>query len=290
MKKVSKTSMAIFLGPSFILYSLLIIIPVIFSTFYSLTDWNGIGKQTFIGLNNFIEMFHDADFLVSFKNTLILTVISIFIQIPVGLLLSYMLYRGIKGLKIFRAVYFLPVVISPMAIGLLFSLLLNSEIGVINKLLEIIGLANYQTAWLSNPNVVLYSVITPQVWQFIGLYVIIFIAALQTIPDEIIESSQIDAASSAAIFFRIVCPMISDVIKLSVILCFTGSLRSFDYAWIMTRGGPGVSSAYLGIYMFRAAFINSSFGLGSATAIVIILTALIFTVIFRKLTSKDIFE
>lgn len=290
MKKVSKTSIAVFLAPSLIIYTLLVIIPVIFSIYYSFTDWNGIGKQTFIGLKNFEVMFKQSDFLISFKNTLTVTVASILLQIPIALLLSYILYRGVKGLKIFRAIYFLPVVIAPMAIGLMFTLFLNSETGVVNNLLKLIGLASLQRAWLSDPKVVLGSVMAPQIWQFIGLYVIIFIAALQTIPDEIIESAEIDGATSTSIFFKIVTPMLSDVIKLSVVLCFTGSLKSFDYSWIMTGGGPGVRSSYLGVYMFKSAFINTKFGIGSATTIVILVTALLFTVIFQKLTSKDIYE
>lgn len=288
MKKVSKKASLFFLGPSVILYSLLVIIPVIFTAYYSFTDWSGIGPQTFIGFQNFIEMFTDADFLLTFKNTLVVTGVSILFQIPVGLILAYLLYRGIKGFKYFRAIYFLPVVIAPMAIGLMFTLFLNNETGVLNELLGMIGLARFQTAWLSNPDVVLYSVISPQVWQFIGLYVIIFLAAMQTIPDEVIESARIDGASTIVIFLRVVCPMISDVIKIAVILCFTGSLKSFDYPWIMTGGGPGVQSAFLGVYMFRSAFINFSFGTGSATNMVILTTAIVFTFIFNKLTRKEL--
>lgn len=287
MKKTTRMSTLVFLGPSLLMYSLLVIIPIIFTTYYSFTDWNGIGEQTFIGLQNFIEMFKDPDFITTFKNTLICTFISICIQIPVGLVLAYLLYRGIRGFKYFRAIYFLPVVIAPMAIGLMFTLFLNNEIGVLNDLLKIIGLERFQTAWLSNPDIVLYSVIAPQVWQFIGLYVIIFIAAMQTIPDDVIESALIDGASSLTIFFKVVSPMISDVIKIAVVLCFTGSLKSFDYPWIMTAGGPGVKSAYLGVYMFKASFINFSFGLGSATNLVILISAFIFTILFRKFTAKE---
>lgn len=286
VRKVSKTSIAVFLGPSLIIYTLLIIIPVIFSMYYSLTDWNGIGKQTFIGIKNFVTMFKDVDFLVSFKNTIHVTILSLLLQIPIALILSYLLYRGIKGLKIFRSIYFLPVVIAPMAIGLMFVLFLNSETGAMNSLLKMMGLAKFQKAWLSDPKVVLYAVMAPQIWQFIGQYVIIFIAALQSIPDEIIESAEIDGGTSTSIFFKIVLPMMYEVICLSVILCFTGSLKSFDYSWIMTGGGPGVRSSYLGVYMFKAAFINTKFGVGSATTIVILMTALIFTVIFSKLTAK----
>lgn len=290
MNKGNRAATAVFLGPSMIIYTLLIIIPVLFSTYYSFTDWNGIGKQTFTGIKNFVEMFGDTNFLISYKNTLICTIISIFIQVPVGLVLAYLLYRGIKGFKIFRAIYFLPVVIAPIAIGLMFTLFYNGETGVLNALLKAVGLESLQRAWLSDSNVVLYSVIAPQVWQYIGQYVIIFLAALQTIPDEILESAKIDGASELNVFFKIICPLVSDVIKLSVILCFTGSMKSFDFSWIMTAGGPGVQSSYLGVYMYKAAFVNSDFGVGSATTLVILVTALIFTVVFNKLTSKDIYK
>jgi raffinose/stachyose/melibiose transport system permease protein len=289
MKKKSTAAIAVFLAPSMIVYTILVMIPVVFSVYYSFTNWNGIGQQSFIGIKNFISLFKNQDFLMSFKNTLMVTVLSIFIQIPVGLILSYLLYRGVKGFKIFRTLYFLPVVIAPIAIGLMFSLFYNSETGVLNTILRAFGLASLQKAWLSDPRVVLYSVITPQIWQFIGLYVVIFLAALQSIPEEIIESAQIEGASSVQLFFKIVCPLVWDVIQLSIILCFTGSFKSFDLSWVMTMGGPGVRSAYLGVFMFKSAFMNSNFGIGSATTVIILISGLLFTVIFNKVTSKEIY-
>ncbi|MDN5316403.1 MAG: raffinose/stachyose/melibiose transport system permease protein [Thermoanaerobacterium sp.] len=290
MKKESNANISVFILPTLAIYTLLIIVPIVFSIYYGMTDWDGIGKQTFIGISNFLNIFKDSDFLISFKNTIIVTLISILLQIPIGLVISFLLSRGIRFYKTFRAIYFLPVVIAPIAIGLMFSLIFNGQIGALNSLLKDIGLQSFQKAWLSDPKVVLYAVMTPQVWQFIGLYIIIFIAAIQNIPEEIFESAEIDGASSITIFFRIVIPMLWDVIKISIILCFTGSLKSFDYSWIMTQGGPGVSSSYLGVYMFKSAFINTKFGIGSATAIVILATSLIFTVIFQKIASRDIYE
>ncbi|MGB4658709.1 MAG: sugar ABC transporter permease, partial [Mobilitalea sp.] len=135
----------------------------------------------------------------------------------------------------------------------------------------------------------LYAVMAPQVWQYIGLYVTIFLGALQSIPEELIESAQIDGANKISMFHHVILPQISEFTFICILLSITGSLKSFDHSWIMTGGGPGVRSAYLGVYMFKTAFVNSDFGMGSAITITIIAVSLTITVIFNKLTklSRD---
>jgi len=277
----------IFLLPAIVVYTIFMIYPIISSLYYSLTEWDGARKPIFVGIRNFIEIFHDEEYWKAYLNTIDLIFYSVIFQISLGLIIAYILYRGVKGFKIFRAVYFLPVVISPIAIGLMFTLFYNSEMGILNKILDFVGLHSLKREWLSDPNVVLASVMIPQIWQYIGLYVVIFLAALQGIPDEIIESAYIDGASSLVIFFRIIIPLLWEIIQIAIILCVTGSLKSFDYSWVMTQGGPGVLSSYLGVLMFRRAFVESNLGQASAIAVTILANSLLFTVIFKKYTSTE---
>ena len=275
-----------FLLPVFLIYTVFLFIPLLQSGYYSLTNWNGVTEKIFVGLENFKTLFQNKDYWVTFWNTIKLLVISLFVQIPVGILLAYLLYSKVKGMKLYRTIFFLPVVIAPVAISLMFSLFYNSEIGVFNKILEAIGLGRFATNWLSNIHTLLYSVMVPQVWQYIGLYVTIFLRALQSIPQELIESAQIDGANRIQIFFRVVLPEIANFTNICVILCVTGSLKAFEHSWIMTGGGPGVRSAYLGVYMYKIAFVNSDFGMGSAITVTIVVLSLVITLLFRLFSSR----
>ena len=190
--KRKETLLAVgFLSPVFILYTIFLFVPLVNTGFYSLTKWNGVTERVFIGIRNYQELFQNSDYWITFRNTIKLVVVTLLIQIPVGLLLAYLLYLKTKGAKLFRTILFLPVVIAPVAISLMFSLFYNSEIGVFNKILETIGLGRFQTNWLSNTRTLLYAVMAPQVWQYIGLYVTIFLGALQSVPEELVESAEI---------------------------------------------------------------------------------------------------
>ena len=286
MNKYKKVPVCIgFLLPVFLIYTIFLFVPLVQSAYYSLTSWNGVTEKVFVGLDNFKALFSNSDYWITFWNTIKLVVISLCIQIPVGLLLAYLLYSKVKGMKIFRTIFFLPVVIAPVAISLMFSLFYNSEIGIFNKVLEAIGLGRFATNWLSKFHTLLYAVMVPQVWQYIGLYVTIFLGALQSMPEELSESAQIDGANRTQTFFHVVLPEIANFTNICVILCVTGSLKAFEHSWIMTGGGPGVRSAYLGVYMYKTAFVNSDFGTGSAITVTIVLLSLVITVLFNTISA-----
>lgn len=287
MKKKKGTPVVIaFLLPVFVIYTAFLFVPLIQTAFYSLTEWNGITEKVFVGIKNYTDLFQNSDYWMVFWNTIKLVVITLLIQIPVGVLLAYLLYTKTRGMKIYRTIFFLPVVIAPVAISLMFSLFYNSEIGVFNKILEMIGLGAFQTNWLSDTNTLLYAVMAPQVWQYIGLYVTIFLGALQSVPRELIESAEIDGAGRVRIFFHVVLPQTVNFTNICIILCITGSLKAFEHSWIMTGGGPGVRSSYLGVYMYKTAFVNSDFGTGSAVTMTIVALSLVITMIVNAVFSR----
>ncbi|WP_313559809.1 carbohydrate ABC transporter permease [Ruminiclostridium cellobioparum] len=285
--KINKLTLPVlFLAPVFLIYTIFLFVPMLQTGYYSLTQWNGVSEKVFIGLGNYKELLKNNDYWITFFNTLKLTAVSLIVQISFGLLLAYLLYTKVRGMKIFRTVFFLPVVIAPVAIGLMFSLFYNSEIGIFNKILSAVGLDMLQTNWLSNPKTLLYAVMAPQVWQYIGLYVTIFLGALQSIPEDLIESAQIDGAGEVKTFFHVVLPQLSVFLNICMVLCVTGSLKAFDHSYIMTNGGPGVRSAYLGVFMYKTAFGNSDFGMGSAITITIILISLTITLLFNRFSAS----
>lgn len=257
----------VFLAPAFILFTGFVILPILSSAYYSMTSWDGAGPKKFVGLNNFINLLNDPDYWTTISNTMKALVLSVSIQIPVGLVFAYLVYRTTRGFKFFRSVYFLPVVIAPSAVGLMFLLFLNGELGPLNNILTSLGLPFLARNWLTDSSTVLYSVMLPAIWQYIGYFFVIFLAGLQSIPEQIFESAKIDGASSINVFFKLVIPILRDIIHVCIILNVTGSLKAFDHPYIMTWGGPGVRSSYLAVLMFRTAFKQSRLGEGTALGV-----------------------
>jgi raffinose/stachyose/melibiose transport system permease protein len=279
-----------FLAPAFLLYTMFIIYPMINSAYYSLTEWNGGKDPVFIGLENFTTLVTDDDYWLVLRNTLTLVALTVLFQISLGITFAYLIYLTTRGSGLFRSIYYLPVVVAPIAIGLMFFLFYNGDIGPINKFLESVGLESWRHNWLSDRDIVLYSVIAPQVWQYIGLFVVIFLAGMKSIPREILESARVDGASSFRILFAIVIPMLTEIIVICVILAVTGSLKSFDHSWIITRGGPGNASSFIATLMYKKAFMEGNFGYGSAITITIMVYAVAFTVLFRRLVLRQNIE
>lgn len=279
-----------FLAPAFLLYSLLMILPILLSAGYGFYSWNAIGMKSFIGLQNYRELIADPDYWMTFRNTAMLIASSLIFQLPIAFFLSFLLYRMGRRSELFRTVYFFPVVISPIAIGTLFALFYNGELGPLNDLLEFIMGPRGRRNWLSDPDLVLGAVIAPDIWRYIGYYIVIFYAGLQGIPESLQESAVIDGASGRTILFRIIIPLLVHVIQICFVLSVTGCLKSFALPLALTDGGPGVRSSYLSLYMFKTAFTHHRFGYGSAVTITILIYALVLTWIVKRIFPRDDIE
>lgn len=272
-----------FLLPSIILYTIFLIIPVAASLYFALLRWDGITEARFIGLGNFTNLlFEDRHFMPVVRNTMISMAAGVFIQLPIALVVAYLVYRTTKGLHFFQCIYFIPVVIAAAIIGLMFTMFFNPEFGPINSFLKSIGMESLTKSWLSDPKVVLYSVIIPGIWQYMGYHFVILLAGMQSLSSELTESAIIDGANSVQIFFHIIIPNIKDVIQVCLIICATGAIKTFDIPYIMTQGGPGDSSTFLSIYMYKDAFVDSSLGRGTALAVFMLIFALLATFIINR--------
>lgn len=277
MHILSRNKWPIFIGlaPALVIYLLFAIVPILISFYYSVMDWDGFTDMKFIGLANFQEALTDPVFWSSLKNNLLVVATSVFGQIPLALFFALLLNRNLKGGKIFRTLGFLPVVISTVIISLVWGMLYNSRRGLFNKLLESVGLDQLAQNWLGDPKWAMISVCITIIWQFVGLYLIIFLAALQNIPQEIYEAAEIDGASEMKKTFFITLPMMRNSIMVAVILCISGSLRTFDLIYVMTSGGPGHSTEVLAMYMFDQTFSSTRYGYGSALSIFIFFFSLL---------------
>ena len=263
--------------PSVLLYIVFMILPLIFVIYLSFTQWTGAGDINFVGVANYQFLFNYSDFWQIMRNTGVLILLHVCFQIPLAALVAFLLFRTKQGFRFFRAVYFLSSIIAATVIGLMFSVLLNSDIGPINSILRSMGLNWMAKSWLSDPDIAMYTVTFIQVWQYIGYYMAIILAGMQSISDEVIESALIDGVNSRQLAWHIVFPQIKPVLEICFIFCLTGCLKSFEHAFITTWGGPGVASTTLALYMYKLAFSSSELGKGATIAVIIVIGALVLT-------------
>lgn len=283
-----KSIILLFIFPAFLIYTLFVIVSIVWAGYYSFFDWSGVGEKVFIGLQNYAELLVKDDvFRATVWHTVIYTVINVLIQVFGGLLFAILLSRVTKGRTILQTLYYVPVVISSVAICQIFSKLLSvTPTGVVNQLLSVFNPALKVMEWTSNPNISLYVTAFVEGYKYLGLYMVIFYAALIGVPDELGEAARIDGASLFQEYWHVRIPYIKPVIIANCLLVLNGSLRSFEFSYLLTHGGPGNASELMTTYMYKQAFTSMKYGYGSAVAIMIVVICLIVGVVFKKMTGE----
>jgi len=278
----------IFVLPALAVYLAVIAFPIISSVGLSFTDYN-IYKNLAIwtGLANYIKIFKDPVFWFSMRNNFIVIFVSVFGQIPLGFGLAYLIYRKlVKRSGFFQAMVFLPMVISTIIIGILWSKMF-SPIGVIPKIIQsITNNPDYSMTIMNSKQLAMIPIGFVLLWVYTGTYLIIFLANLQNIDPNIIEAAQIDGATDGQIFIKIIVPQLYGVIVLTSILAISGSLRSFDLLFAMTGGGPAYYTNLLAIYMYQKAFIFYDYGVGSAVSTVMVILSIVLVILVRFVRRK----
>ncbi|MCS7463480.1 sugar ABC transporter permease [Paenibacillus doosanensis] len=274
--------------PAFLLYAFFVIIPVFWSAYYGFFDWKGIGAATFIGFDNYAEVVKDPIFWKSFKNNMLIVAASVFGQVPIALILAVLLMKSTLFQRIIRASVFMPMVLSSVVVGIIWGYIYHPQIGILNFLLDNMGLASWKRAWLSDPKISMYALMVPIIWNYIGPYMIMFIAALQNISPEIDDASQIDGVGPVRKLFVITLPMIWDTIKVAVVLCISGSLKAFDLIYVMTGGGPAHSTELLASYMYNNTFNVFRYGYGSAVSTAIIILSMLLIAGSQYLMKREV--
>lgn len=285
MEKVWKNKKAIvfFLFPSFIILMFVIITPIIMSSYYSLLDWNGFGKGTFIGVENYIHLLKDAAFLLSVKNSLVFAFFAVIVQLPFCLFLALVLAQGVKFERFFVTTYFIPVIISTVVIGQLWMKIYHPEYGILNTLLEFIGLGNLKREWLASKDTALLASVAPSIWQYVGYHMLLMYAGIKSIPTDIFEAAKIDGASWFKTSTLITIPMLKPILKVSLTFAVVGALKIFDLVFVLTRGGPARASEVTSTLMVETIFRSDSYGYGSAMAIFVIVECLVLYLLIGKL-------
>ncbi|MDD2970792.1 MAG: sugar ABC transporter permease [Lachnospiraceae bacterium] len=264
-QRATRKAAAIFLAPVMILLVVYIFYPIIDTFITSTYKWNGISaNKTFIGLGNWSTLIHDMNFWIAFKNNMIIMILSIIIQIPLGLAMATFLDFGGKKLNIFKVLWFIPLLMSSVAIGFLFSYALATNGGIFSTISKLFGGGNIDL--LGNPKFALYTVIGVICWQFAPFYMVYCMAGYSNISTDVFEASRIDGATRGQYFWNVALPLMIPSLKSAAILSMVGSLKYFDLIYVMTGGGPGTSTELMATYMYKNSFSQFNMGYGSAIA------------------------
>lgn len=277
----------LFLLPAFALFLLFVIYPIFQSVYYSFFDWKGFGvAEDFIGLDNYKNILSDRVFLIALRNAVLLIVFSLLIQLPLSLLLAVMVGRDLPGRVFFRTIFFMPYVISEVITAIMWLFLLNPnpDRGFINAVMVTLG--GEAQPWLGDTTLVLPSLFVALTWKYFGFHMLLYMAGLQNIPQEIEEAGRIDGANLLQNFFYVTLPLLGSTIRTSVYLSVLGSVQQFILVWIMSKGGPVNASETLATYMIRFGFVRFQLGYASAVAIYMFVICLMFSLLYQRLARQ----
>lgn len=281
-----KTPLLLFLIPAFVFLALYLYYPFIQNVINSFMNMSGLGTAA-KGVNdpwysNYVKMFEDPNMITAVKNTLILTIATIIIQVGIALVLALLVDRIRRGAHFFRTVYFFPIVISATALGLLFNLIFLYNGGMLNQLLKNVGLITKNIDWKDIGHY-MGTMLTPVMWQYVGFYFVIIITGLNNISPEVYEAAELDGAKGFKRTWYITLPLLRNVLCTCLVLAVTGALKVFDLPWVMMGSGIPMDQSWLtGTYMYNQAFIRGDVDYSSAIAVVIVVLGVVFAQIANK--------
>jgi multiple sugar transport system permease protein len=276
---------ALFLLPYLLVFVVFRFGPSVAGLFVAFMKWNIVGKATFAGLNNFTKMFHDPNFYIALKNTLMFLVMTLPPLVIFSLLLAVLLNQKLRFRNAVRTISIIPYVLIPAVVGIIWNWLYDNNFGILNYYLKAIGLAPVE--WLTNEKYALFSVAIVTVWSYMGYNMILYLAGLQEISKELYEASTIDGANKVQTFFKITLPLLKPITSMIITLSLINTIQVFDQIFVMTNGGPGTATLTLVQYLYGTAFQNYNLGYGSALGIAILLLLIVMVRIQSKLLKLD---
>ncbi|MFA6891732.1 MAG: sugar ABC transporter permease [Sphaerochaetaceae bacterium] len=276
----------LFLLPNLIIFIVFVIIPAFQGLAMSFTDWSVFSTPRFVGLANFRELLSDDVFFITFRNTVVYSVLTVVLVVVVSLALALMLYRNtLPGERAFRAIFYIPSLLSMITVGIAWRFILGDEMGIVNYLLRSWG--GRGVGWLTNGKLAMLSVIVVSVWTYAGYYMIIFISGLQAIPTELYEAAFVDGASPARSFRSITLPLLSPTTLVVSILATINAFKAYELILTMTKGGPGYATKFIVQQVYEVAFLEDRMGYASAMSIVLMLMIGAITLIQFRSAGKD---
>lgn len=278
-----------FLAMPLVLYFTWVIGPMFFSVYMSFTNADGISRMDWVGLRNYRRLFNDDIFWISFWNNVRWLVAFITIPIAAGLGLALILNNDLPGTRFFKAGFFSPMVVSSVVIGIVWSWMYQ-PFGLINEMLVALGREGTPIGFLSDPNIVTWSIIGAGLWRQVGYVMLLYLAGLKNVDTTLVEASRVDGATPFESFRDIVLPLLKPVTVIIVVISTIDALRSFDLVNVMTRGGPYNQSNVLAQMMYIEAFNNYAMGYGAAIATILGLISLVLILFYLNRTMKGEME
>jgi raffinose/stachyose/melibiose transport system permease protein len=279
-KTRTRLEIALFAGPALIVFLAFVILPVVLAAVYSLYNWNGLGPlERFIGIDNYVRALNDPVFLRAIGNNFFILGASLLIQGPLAIGIALLLSRKLRGRTVFRALIFVPYVLAEVIAGLSWKLLLSPRGGV-NALLEAIGLGDLTQPWLANPDIALWVMFGILSWKYLGFAILLMLAGLQGVPEELHEAAAIDGANWWQTQWRITLPLLGPTIRIWAFLSMIGSLQLFDMVWVTTKGGPVGSTDMMAVYMLQNG--QGAPGYGSSIAVILFVISLVVALGFQR--------
>ncbi len=270
-------SRLLFTGPTLFAFSTVMIIPFLYGIYLTFTNWDGIATtHTLVGFQNYASVFNDADFWKSFGLTLKYVLVTVILTNVIAFLLAYALSKGMKGQSVFRAGFFLPNLVGGIVLGFIWQFIFNHLIVYVGQKA---GFAFFSTSWLSDPHKAFWTIVIVTIWQYAGYMMVIYIAGLMGVPNDILEAASIDGAKSWTKMFRIVLPLMVPSFIVCIFLSLQRGFMVYDVNLALTKGGPFKSTEFVSMHVYEKAFLSRDYGVGQAEALVLFLIVAVITLI-----------
>ncbi|WP_158602226.1 carbohydrate ABC transporter permease [Cohnella endophytica] len=280
-----------FLIPAVVMITFAIFIPTIWNFILSFQHWDGGSNRSWVGLDNYKEVFADKTAIISIKHSVYLSVTSTFVAVIVGVVLAVLIYRlGRKEGMVYRLILFIPSMMPLAIIGVLFTFIYNPEMGLLNQFLKLIGADSLATAWLEDKNTVLNAVVFVGIWRIAGLAMMLCFAAMQGIPISLLESSRLDGAGYFKQITQIIIPLIKPIVLLSFIFTLVMQFKTYDLVFVLTKGGPGNFSKTVPLHMIDTAFSFGEYGQSAAMGFLFAIIVTFFILLTNRLLRGESYE
>lgn len=276
---------ALMLPPALILFTLFVVLPLLDAGYYSFFKWNGFGTPTeFVDFDNYRRVLADPIFWNSVKNTGIVLGVSILIQMPVALTLALLIYRNTWANTIFRMIFFIPFILAEIASGLIWSFVYDGNVGLVAGVFRSLGLD--PVFILSDKNWAFVAITVVVVWKYFGFHMMIYIAALQSVPEEMIEAAKIEGAKRARVIWHVLLPQLRPALIVSGFFAVVGSLQLFDVVIPLTGGGPSNTTHTIVSYLYNFGMVRNRIGFGSAVGVILFIAAVIVAIAYQKALNR----
>lgn len=287
MRPTRAWSPYLLVAPAILIFGFVVLVPVVANTALSFASWSGTDTLRFVGFDNFLRAFRDDIYLRAYGNTFGYIALTLVLEVLVGLLLAGLVTMSNRRTAFYRVAFFVPVTLPMIAIAVLWGFVYSDDIGLINSGLRAVGLDGLARVWLGDPATALIAVSVVSGWIYAGFYMAIFYAALQRIPQNLVEAARLDGASQLRIFFSVKVPMIRPMIEVAVLLCVTGGFQSFDLFYVMTNGGPDHATEIITTYLVQVVFVYRDLGYGAALSTIMTIVVVALGLFLVKMRAKD---